>query len=247
MLKKSEVLVSYAVKYHGDWYKISKALKDQEPVEEVVIEESYVTIFDDDYPDCFLQLRFPPWVIFYKGDLSLLQKPSVTIVGSRNVEPYGVYTTRLCADVLSKKYVLVSGLARGVDGLVHEQALKNGTKTIGVIGCGLMYPYPKVNLKTKEEMMRNHLVISEYPGFTKPNAWHFPWRNRLLACIGDKIVVTQATVKSGTMCTVKEALELSKDVYVVPWPINDKSGEGCNLLLQQGAFMVSSEQCLKGI
>lgn len=244
---KRVLLANYALKYEGDWKKIAVALKNHEQVQIQPIEENYLTIFDEEYPSCFLQLRFPPWVIFYEGNLDLLKEDAMTIVGSRDVNAYGSAVTKMCASELAKKYVIVSGLARGVDGIAHRCAIQAGGKTIGVIGCGLDYPYPKRNLQIRSEMKRNHLVLSEYPKGTKPNSWHFPWRNRLLACIGNAIVVTQATYRSGTMCTVKEGLELSRDIYTVPWPIFDPNGTGCNLLLQQGAMMISSLETLKGL
>lgn len=244
-MNRRSLIANYATYYEGDWNLIAKAIKDNEPPHLVEVQKNYITIFDDLYPKQFLNLRFPPWCIFYEGNLSLLEKPAVTIVGSRNVSPYGVYVTKNCALALCKEHVLISGLARGVDGLVHETAIQYGIGTIGVIGCGLDILYPIANQRIRTIMNESHLVLSEYPNGTKPLAHHFPWRNRMLAALGDAVVVTQATLRSGTMCTVNEAIELSKEIYVAPWPLNDINGMGCNKLIEQGAFIIASLQDLQ--
>ncbi len=233
-----EVIANYATYYQGDWNAIARAIQKKEAVHSIDVQPNYVTIVDDWYPKQFMKLRFPPWCIFYQGDLRLLQKDAVTIVGSRRVSDYGKQATKRCALALCKEHVLISGLARGVDGLVHETAIAHGIGTIGVIGCGLDILYPVANQEIRTLMNEKHLVLSEYPNGTKPLAYHFPWRNRMLAALGSGLVVTQASLKSGTMGTVNEALALSKEIYVVPWPLDDEHGLGCNKLIEQGANII---------
>lgn len=236
-----EYLANLSYKYKGDWNKITKAIGRNEQVENYDIKEKYFTIVDKEYPEEFKNLRFPPWVIYYKGDIELLKRRKVAIVGSRRIGKYAYTITRKLCKKLSRDNCLVSGLALGVDGVVHESAIINGGKTIGVIGSGLGYVYPKENKELYQIMGSEHLIISEYPYFVKIEKYHFPWRNRLIAALGEKLYVTQAQIKSGTMHTVNEALNLAKEVYCVPYGLDDLDGEGCNLLIFQGANIIINE------
>ena len=140
---------------------------------------------------------------------------------------------------LNEEYGIVSGVAKGIDGLAHYYAIKENRRTIGVIGCGLDIVYPKENESLYEEIGKHHLLLSEYPCGCKPLAFHFPWRNRIIASLCEKVVVIEAKVKSGTMITVNEALELGISVYAFPHNINNINGEGCNMLIEQGCSMIN--------
>lgn len=238
-MKLSRQIACYAYEVNGDWDKIAEKIKNNDAVKSFNIEENYITIVDELYPSKLRELRFPPWILFYEGDISLLNQRCVGIVGSRNSLDYGTYVTRIIASTLANKYVLVSGLAKGIDAIVHKAGIKSG-KTIGVLGCGLAIEYPMCNSYLYKEMRENHLLISEYPHFVRPQKWHFPWRNRIIAALSEKCIVTQAKINSGTMLTVNEALNLNKDIYCVPYPITEVEGEGCNLLIQQGAQIIVS-------
>ena len=232
-----KTLAFYSCEYSGSWEMISCALKNHLPVRECRIKDPYITIFDDNYPDAFRKLRYPPWVLFYQGDLSLLAKPAASIVGSRDLTDYGFQTTQSAAGILKKRFVLVSGLARGADAAVHRCALENG-RTIGIIGSGLGVSYPPENSFLYAKIREEGLILSEYPHDTGVRRYHFPWRNRLIAALGEFLVVTQASEHSGTMLTVNEALYLSKDIYCFPYPFNDPFGKGCNKLIAEGAIPV---------
>ncbi|MFV0479137.1 MAG: DNA-processing protein DprA [Anaerorhabdus sp.] len=230
-------LACYAYDVAGDWEAMAVKIKNNEDVFCYEIKEKYVTIADSEYPQTLRQLRYPPWVLFYEGDIALLNKRAISVVGSRNITAYGAWCTEKICQRLGKKYVLVSGLAKGVDALVHQVGIEIG-KTIAVLGCGLSVCYPRDNEKLFKKMKQEQLVISEYPQNTSPQRHHFPWRNRIVAALGEKCIVTQARFHSGTMISVNYALELSKEVYCVPYPIGEKQGEGCNLLIQQGANLI---------
>ena len=230
-----EDIIKASIKYDGDWDKISQAISNSEVISLDIGNVNCITILDKQYPVQLKGLRYPPWVLFYEGDISLLSKPMITIIGSRDNNEYGELVTRIAVKQLSKHFVIVSGLAKGVDGIAHEEAITRGGKTIGVIGSGLNTHYPKINEYLYSEMSKNHLIVSEYPPNTPIKKEHFPWRNRILACLGQEIIVTQAKIKSGTMLTVNEALALSKQIWCVPYPFEDESGEGCNHLISQGA------------
>ncbi|MGN1389981.1 MAG: DNA-processing protein DprA [Bulleidia sp.] len=247
MRSERELLAAYAVRYQGDWKKISAAIAGKEPVRAYEGKDPYLTIADEEYPASLRRLRFPPWVLFYAGNPELLKYPAVTIIGSRDMHAYGKQMTELAASILAERYVLVSGLAKGVDGTVHRTALAEGGHTIGVIGCGLNISYPRCNQDLYSRMAEDQLILSEYPRDTMPEAWHFPWRNRILAALGDAVVVTEAKRTSGTMHTVNEAISLSKEVWCVPYPFGAEEGEGCNLLISEGADLLVNEDSLRDL
>ena len=196
-----------------------------------------ITILDEDYPKLLLDLQQPPLVLFYKGNRSLLKNPKISIVGSRIISDYGMRVTKELTNCLKYKYTIVSGLAKGVDQYSHYYALNQGN-TIGVLGCGIDYIYPQSNQYLFDIMSKNQLIISEFPGMVKPLKHHFPWRNRIIAGLSDKLIVTQAKLASGTMLTVNEALKINRDIYTIPYQIDDPNGTGCNALIQEGANII---------
>ena len=244
-MTEQERLAQYSWKYDGDWSKIAEAIRREEPPGNVTIKDHYLTIYDEAYPDCLRRLRYPPWVLFYRGNLDLLRTNAATIVGSRRMTWYGNASTELSASILCEHFTLVSGLAKGVDSIVHRTAIGKGKATIGVIGCGLNVRYPRENEYLYKRMEQEQLVLSEYPSNTGVKRHHFPWRNRILAALGDCVIVTQASLKSGTMITVNEAITLGKEIWCFPYPFEDETGAGCNLLISQGANIVYDRKLLE--
>lgn len=235
MIERREVLARYAMEAQGDWSETARMIRTGAPVPSVLIQDSYLTIFDEAYPTSLRQLRFPPWVLFYQGNLDLLKQSGMTVVGSRNMNEYARSMTQAVTARLSDRFVIISGLAKGVDACAHSEAISHQGKTIGVIGSGLKTHYPSVNERLYRRMAVDQLILSEYPWQVGVRREHFPWRNRILAALGQAVIVTQANVRSGTMLTVNEAITLSKDIYCIPYPTGDESGSGCDLLIQQGA------------
>lgn len=246
-MTKRELLLAYAAHWQGDWGRIAAAVAAQEAPMPVSCPEKAVTFYDDDYPECFRSLRFPPWVLYYRGHLELLHTAALTIVGSRRMVPYAEEKTREIAAFLSSSLTIVSGVALGVDGTAHRAVLKAGGNTVGILGCGFDAYYPRANADLYDTLGEKGLLLSEYPPGTSPARHHFPWRNRLLAALGRAVIVTQAACRSGTMDTVSEALNLSRDVYCVPYPYGCQEGEGCNLLISQGAQILYSPQQLEDL
>ena len=226
-----KAILWYAIQYDGDWKKIGNAIKAHENYSIITYPYAYFTIVDDEYPDAFKKLRYPPWIIFYQGDLGLLKEKGVGIVGARNCSLQALQNTDLIVKRLQSKYVIVSGLAKGIDARAHQNAIR----TIGVLGCGINVIYPKENTFLFERMKYTGLIISEYPMHVKPLAYHFPWRNRLIAALSYSLVVIEASYKSGTMITVNECLELSVPIYCVPTAFQDEKHQGCNYLISNGA------------
>ncbi|MBB5183922.1 DNA-processing protein DprA [Catenisphaera adipataccumulans] len=235
----------YAVQYDGSWQQIGKAIRDEEPYEPIVYPYEYVTIVDPAYPDCLRRLRYPPWILFYQGHWELAGTPCIGIVGSRQCSMEGLKQTVQVVNRVKHRYTIVSGLAKGIDAASHQAALD--TSTIGILGCGIDRIYPKENKILYETMRTHHLIISEYPMGSPPKAFHFPWRNRLIAAFSNALIVIQATYKSGTMLTVKECIDLSVPVYCLPTSFNDSAYPGCNLLISQGANILCGMEDLDEI
>lgn len=250
-----KLLIYMAVKYKGDYEQMINAmlLKDvDEPYEEVMkvnnsLPCKVMTYLDYDYPDRLRQIKKPPLVLFYYGDISLLDKKSISVVGSREYSNYGKHCTeRVIAGIIKGK-VVVSGLAKGIDAIAHKAAIDNGGRTIAILGSGIDYCYPAENKELYEEIKKNHLVMSEYPFDTMPDRDHFPMRNRIVAALGNALFVPQINAyMSGTMITLNLALDLNKEVFVAPHPLGSETVN--NQLLNEGATLVESkEQMLRDL
>ena len=233
---KREALIAYALKYQGNYDRILQAVKDHETASAACTEDC-LTILDEDYPTAFLELKEPPFVLFYRGHKELLEEEKIGVVGSRNPCAYALEATEALIKT-NQRYVIVSGLAKGIDACAH---LHSG-KTIGILGCGIDYIYPYCNKELIMNVRKNGLILSEYPGMTKPYASHFPFRNRLIAALSERLYIMQSSARSGTMTSVNEALELGKDVRVLPYDIFMQEGRQNNLLIYEGATPISYEE-----
>lgn len=241
MKELKERILWYAQKYAGDWTKIGNAIQRKEEYETLdSYPFPYVTIADEQYPRVLLKLRYPPWILFYQGDITLLEKEMVGIVGARNCSMQALANTEYVVNSLKRKYCIVSGLAKGIDAQAHKSAMAQST--IGIIGCGIDRIYPKENANLYKQMATNQLIVSEYPCGTPPLKHHFPWRNRLIAACSKFLVVIEAKKKSGTMLTVNECLELSVPVYCLPTAFENDYYDGCNYLIENGANILSKEE-----
>lgn len=189
------------------------------------------------YPIHLLSLVDPPTILYVKGDLSLLtKKMKVAIIGSRKASIYSEQALSLIVPPLvQKEVVIVSGLAKGADTFAHQAAMLYGGKTIAVLGHGLFHIYPKENTMLKDEIGENHLLMTEYPPYVRPERWTFPMRNRIISGLSDAVVVTESARKSGTMSTVEHALAHGKDIYAVPGAVTSPLSEGPNRLIDEGA------------
>lgn len=201
----------------------------------------YITRFDKEYPKRLALLGNPPAGIYFKGRLPADNEPSVAIVGSRICSVYGRAMAEEFAAGLAKSGInIISGLARGIDGVAQESAVKNGGKTYGVLGCGIDLVYPKQNEKIFEQVLHSGGIISEYPPGRPALPGQFPERNRIISALADIVLVIEAKRRSGTSITVGYALEQGKDVYAVPGRIHDECSLGCNELIANGAGVATS-------
>lgn len=190
------------------------------------------------YPHALLQgLYDPPPVLFARGRLGLLERPAIAVVGSRRHTEYGAGAAeRIARELAESGLVVVSGLARGIDGIAHRAALDGGT--IAVLGCGVDVVYPKENARLYERIAEEGLLLSEFPHGTPPLAHQFPKRNRVIAGLARGVVVIEATEDSGSLITAGQALNMGREVYAVPGPIGRDTSRGSNLLIQAGAKLV---------
>ena len=196
------------------------------------------------YPEKLKNIEDSPKELYCLGNLELLNKKSMAVIGSRNYSEYGKQVAFEFAYSLAKEGIcIVSGLAKGIDGFAHSACLKAKGKTIAVLGSGLDVIYPKENEKLYYDILNNGgLIISEYPLGSKPEKWHFPARNRIISGLSDGILVIEARKNSGTNITVDFALDQGKDVFVVPGNIYSKTSDGTNFLMKEGAIPVTSAQ-----
>lgn len=202
-----------------------------------------ISFFDDVYPEQLRQIYRPPLVLFAQGDVNLLQQKIVTIVGSRMATSYSrSVLTKLVPHLVKKGWVIASGLAKGVDVMAHQAALTIEGKTIAVVGNGLNHFYPLSNYHVQEQIIRRGLILSEYLPDTPPRPFRFPQRNRILAGIAQKVIVTEAQEKSGSLITANLALQENRDIYAVPGPIDNELSAGPNKLIAAGAIPITDYQ-----
>jgi DNA processing protein len=162
-------------------------------------------------------------------------------VGTRLCNQYGESQSKLLAGALSQsKFCVVSGLAQGVDGFVHQSVLDAGGKTIGVLGHGHEFIYPSTHKRLFKEVFEKGLLVSEFAPWIEANTWTFPKRNRLISGLSMGVVIIQGSPKSGSMITARHALDQNREVFALPGPIDQEISEGPNRLIQQGAKLIQS-------
>ena len=209
------------------------------------MEISWTTILRDDYPDKLLNLPDPPIIIYYKGHLPLRLLPSVAVIGARECSEYGEEAAKLIAGELAERGVqIISGMARGIDGIAQKSAIDAKGNTYGILGSGPDIIYPRENNWLYWRIISHGGILSEYPPGTKPDKYRFPERNSIISGLADVVLVVEARKKSGTYITVNQALEQGKEVFAVPGRINDALSEGCNELIATGAGVAYSSSVI---
>lgn len=196
---------------------------------------------DAHYPQLLLQTVDPPLLLYAQGDVSLLNAPSIGVVGSRHPTPQGKENARAFAAELSQAgWTVVSGLAAGIDGAAHEGALAGQGRTVAVVGTGLDRVYPRRHLELAHKIAQYGTIISEYSIGTPPLPPHFPQRNRIIAGITRGTLVIEAALQSGSLITARLAIEAGREVFAIPGSIHSPQSRGCHALLKQGAKLVES-------
>lgn len=193
------------------------------------------------YPALLKEIKNYPKELYYIGDIRLLEKRCVSIVGSRNTNQYGRGTAvDLAARLAERDIVVVSGMARGIDTCAHRGALKVGGKTIAVLGCGVDICYPTENRELKKKIEENGLIVSEYPPGTDPKTYYFPQRNRIISGLSEMTIVVQARNESGSLITAELAAAQGREVCAVPGNIDSQYSLGGNKLIKDGAHPITT-------
>jgi DNA processing protein len=190
---------------------------------------------DPEFPPQLEEIQDPPPILFVWGDVSLLTRPSVAIVGSRDHTSYGAEAARILAGAIATRAVVVSGMARGIDAIAHHAALDAGGRSIGVLGNGFGVVYPQSNRALYDRMVKHGCLVTEHPPWEKPHRGSFPRRNRLISGLAQAVVVVEADRKSGALNTADEAAKQGRAVLAVPGPITSATSFGTNHLIQDGA------------
>ncbi|WP_170326884.1 DNA-processing protein DprA [Ruegeria arenilitoris] len=194
-----------------------------------------------DFPDALNDLSDAPPMLWAVGDVSLLRKPCIAMVGARNCSSLGARMARgLATDLGKQGYVVVSGLARGIDTSAHMAALDTGT--VAVMAGGVDVIYPAENTDLARNIAQSGLRVSEQPMGVTPQARHFPRRNRIISGLAQAVVVVEAAAKSGSLITARDALDQGREVLAVPGHPFDARAAGCNLLIRDGATLVRSAE-----
>jgi DNA processing protein len=201
----------------------------------------WLTLGDSLYPQGLLQTADPPLLLYTQGEVHCLTQPALAIVGSRRPTPAGAQNARAFAkDLSSRGWLVVSGLATGIDAAAHEGALQAGGPTLAVVGTGLDQVYPPQNADLARRIAGRGLLISEYPPGTPAKAAHFPQRNRILAGLSQGVLVVEAALRSGSLITARLATEAGREVFAIPGSIHSPQAKGCHELIKQGAKLVES-------
>ena len=200
-----------------------------------------LTMQDALYPDRLRNIYDPPVLLYGRGRMPLFdEEAAVSVVGTRTCTPYGISAAEELGYQLAKEgAVVVSGLAKGIDGASHRGALRAGGFTAAVLGGGVDVVYPAENRRLYEDIAATGVLLSEYPPGTEPVGSHFPVRNRILSGLSLAVLVVEAPERSGALITANTALEQGRDVFAVPGPIDASASRGCNRLIADGAGLVS--------
>ncbi len=211
-------------------------------------EIGWVTYYDEEYPEDLREIHDFPLVLFFKGNVSLLKSDSIAVVGTRTPTRYGgKVCDSFARDFARAGLTVVSGFARGVDGIAHKACVATDSPTIAVFASGLDVCYPAEHKGLYDSILQaGGLVVTEYPLSTKPLQYHFPERNRIISGLSKGIFIPEATLKSGSLITARLGIEQGKDLFIVPGNINSPESEGTNKLLQEmpHALVIESEDVL---
>jgi DNA processing protein len=203
---------------------------------------SVLTPADEAYPERLREIYDPPAVLWIRGNVELLARPGIAVVGTRSPSPYGAGMAELLSrDLANRRLVILSGMARGVDTAAHKGAIDAGGKTVAVWGTGIDVIYPKENKKLAENIVASGgTIVSEYPLGTFPAPQNFPIRNRILSGMSIGVLVIEAAEYSGTRITARCAMDQNRDVYAVPGNVTNKNAWGPNTLIKQGAKLTAT-------
>jgi DNA processing protein len=201
----------------------------------------FASIQDKSYPTLLKEISNPPIVLYYKGRLSVLGEKTIAIIGSRKPSSYGrEVTERFSRQLVNRGFVIVSGMARGIDSIAHRVAIGQKGRTIAVLGAGLDYIYPPEHRSLAEAIAKQGALVTEYPPDKRPARFQFPARNRIISGLSLGVLITEGATKSGTKSTAAFAADQSREVFCVPGSINSPLSAGPSELIQLGAKLTTN-------
>jgi len=219
----------------GNFRTLVSRLKDYLLKNEIAL----ITYWDEEYPEVLKNISDPPVSLFVIGNPEFISYNLFAIVGTRRISNYGKQVTGLFAKEISKHFVVVSGMAYGVDTVAHATCIKEGRPTLAVLGCGVDYIYPKSNEALYKKILENGCIVSEYLPWESPKKYTFVARNRIISGLSHGVLVTEAGINSGALITARFGIEQGKDVFAVPGDIFKSNSKGTNELIKSGAYLVS--------
>ena len=221
-------LTAKAIRHHSEF---ERAEKELQFIERYKIQTFFVT--DKLYPARLKNCVDAPLLLYFKGEADLNSSKVISIVGTRKATEYGKELCRqLIDDLQIHNPLVVSGLAYGIDSMVHKECIKQSVKTVGVLGHGLDRIYPAVHRSIAEKMLSCGGLLTEFPSTTIPDRENFPKRNRIIAGMADATIVVEASIKGGALITAELANSYNRDVFAYPGRINDEFSTGCNFLIK---------------
>ena len=209
---------------------------------------SFLILTDKEYPKLLSQIKKPPFVLYYIGSLEILRcaqdDKTIAIVGTRRITEYGKQVTQsLTSDLVNSGFVIVSGLALGVDAIAHKATIANKGKTIAVLGCGVDCCYPRENQQIYNSILESGgAIVSEYPLSQQPSKGSFPSRNRIISGLSQGVIVTEGAFDSGALYTAADAFSNGRPVFAVPGPITSSLSKGPHGLIAKGAKLISGAE-----
>lgn len=257
MVTARELLIYLSLIYKGKWDDICKAVQEKKRVvpEEVkrmvgTLKYNAVTLLDEGYPQVLMHGNKPPFVLYYKGNLSILKgrHKFLGVIGSRNPTRYGLEQgERILDEAISRnsEFALVSGMAKGIDSAMERVGLRHETDVVSVLGNGIDSCYPKSSSDLYMSNSPHSLILSEYPPGVKPEAENFPFRNRIIAMLSDTLFLVEADERSGSSITLSYALDYGKDIITIPEPLDSKMKLN-NLMIRDGAMVALEGRDLLG-
>ena len=252
IFKKFDELIEKDIRLKKKYYgydklqALEKAKKLEKWLENKKIE--FITINDEIYPLNLKNLNEPPYGLFLKGNINLINSRNVAVIGSRICTNYGMEITKLLTkELISFNISIISGGAKGIDSVAHNACVDNKGNTICVLGCGIDIIYPAQNKFLFEKIEKEGLIISEFLPGEAPHNYNFPRRNRIISGLSELVIVVEASEKSGSLITANYAADQGKHVMAVPGSIFSKGSNGCNKLIRDGAHIFTSLEDLHTI
>ena len=223
--------VASAIASFNEWDRVDQGLDLLDG-----LDARMVSIDEPEYPEALRQMHDPPPVLFVRGKLTVGDEMALAVVGTRKAGEYGLHAARMLSyHVAASGVTIISGLALGIDAQAHWGAINAKGRTVAVLGSGLDAPGPAANRELADGIADNGAIVTEFPPQVAPHPGNFPRRNRIIAGLSTAILVVESPKKSGSLITVKYALEQGKEVLVVPGRIDDPNFEGSHQLIREGA------------